>query len=100
MSIWEIVYCFLAAVGLVSLCWAVFGVFLRPRGAGIETKLDLFKIPKSRWEYTVRYFRFLWDFGLLPGIVSVQLPENAPKEFLELLARCPFVRWETKLKNE
>ena len=90
----------MAAVGLLSLCWAVFGVFLRPREAGIETRLELSKIPPGRWEQSIRFFRFLWDFGLLPGTVTVRLPENAPEEFLALLARCPFVRWEIVPEHE
>lgn len=100
MSIWEIVYCFLATVGLLSLCWAIFGVLFRPGQTGIETKLDFSVIPTSKWEHTIRFFRFLWDFGLLSGSVSVRLPENAPEEILWLLARCPFVRWETVPENE
>lgn len=100
MGIWEIVLCFFAAVGLVCLCWAIFGVFLRPGQTGIETKLDLSKIPQSRWEQTIRFFRWLWDFDLLPGIVSVRLPKDAPEEFMALLVRCPFVRWETVRENE
>ena len=93
---WELILCFFAALGLVTLCWVILGFLLRPWPRELYLVMDLEKIPEDRWEHTLRCLRWLWDLGLLPGRVLLRNWLRAGPLACRILREYPF----TKLEGE
>ena len=94
--IWELVLCFFGVLGLITLCWVLLGVLLRPWPRQVRLILDLTVIPDEKWEHTLRCLRWLWDLGLLPGPVILRNWDQAGPMAYTMLREYPF----TKLEDE
>lgn len=90
----EILLCFLASVGAITVLWALAGRFLRPSDGDIFVLVDLNQIPQRRWECTLRYCNWLWGFGLLPGRVHLTWRGGDAPLLDSLLRAYPFVIYD------
>lgn len=90
MKIWEIVLCFFAVLGFVTLCWVLLGLVFRPWPRDLHLVMDLAEIPEARWEHTLRCLRWLWDLGLLPGAVVLRNWDKAGAYACHFLREYPF----------
>ena len=91
---WNLVLCFLAALGFFTLMWALLCPLLRPWPRELYLVMDLSKIPEPRWERSLRCLRWLWDLGLLPGTVVLRNWEQAGPMACYFLREYPFTRLE------